>query len=135
MRTFCSLAMWCLVAVVAAGSATAHGAESPASSAASMLYLGDGDYFRGSLAECPTLNTICWQARGTARPFEFDADAIRAAYFDSTGERPAPNGEYCVELSDGDVLFASLTGITPEHVEVESAQFGRVRIARPKFAA
>lgn len=96
----------------------------------SMLYLNDDDYFSGDLRDCPTANTIRWQARGTTQPFEFNADAIRSAYFAPPQKRPAPDGEYCFELSDGDVLYGSLAAITKDNFEINSTQFGHLKIDR-----
>src|SRR4051812_9596483 len=96
----------------------------------SMLYLNDDDYFSGELRDCPTANTIRWQSRGTTQPFEFSAEAVRSAYFAPPQKRPAPDGEYCFELSDGDVLYGSLAAITKDNFEINSTQFGQLKIAR-----
>src|SRR5215213_837059 len=96
----------------------------------SMLYLNDDDYFSGELRDCPIANTVRWQARGTTQPFEFSTDAIRSAYFAPPQKRPAPDGEFCFELSDGDVLYGSLAAITKDNFEINSSQFGNLKVAR-----
>ena len=95
-----------------------------------MLYLSDGDYFRGQIADSATENAIRWQTPDAVEPFEFTSDAIHGAYFASSGERPAPVGEYYFELTDGDILYASLAGISADQFEVDSAQFGHLQIKR-----
>jgi thiol-disulfide isomerase/thioredoxin len=104
--------------------------EPVADRSSSVLYLTDGDFFTGTLRDCPKKNVVHWQAEGAAEPFEFGVESIRSAYFAAPAERPAPNGEYCIELSDGDIFFGTLTGITKEYVEVNSPQFGPLKIAR-----
>src|SRR4051794_10260541 len=102
----------------------------PPPSSGPVLYLKDGDYFAGSLESSSVKNVLRWQAQGAAEPFEFTADSIHSAYFAPPQKRPAPDGEYYIELSDGDVLFGSIAAITNEHVEINSAQFGHLKIAR-----
>src|SRR3954462_5242242 len=104
-----------------------HGASNGSpDTTGSMLYLNDDDYFSGDLRDCPPANTIRWQARGTTQPFEFHADAIRSAFFPPPQKRPAPVGEYCFELSDGDILYGSLAAITKDDLEINSTQFGHL---------
>ena len=108
--------------------AGADRAESPP--AGSMLYLRDGDYFNGAIEDCDTPNVVRWRVPGIAAPLEFPAEPFRAAYFAASNEHPAPAGEYCFELSDGDLLYGSLTAVTPNGLEIEAAPFGRLHVAR-----
>src|SRR5262245_54125670 len=80
----------------------------------SMLYLGDDDYFAGTLRDNPNPNTIRWQATGATEPFEFSPEAVRSAYFAPPAVRPLPEGEYCIELTDGDILYGNLAAITKD---------------------
>src|SRR3954447_6063524 len=89
----------------------------PPASSGPMLYLKDGDYFAGSLQPSTAKNVLRWQTQGAAEPFEFTVDSIRSAYFAPPQKRPAPNGEYYIELSDGDVLFGSIALIDKGQVE------------------
>ncbi|HVT28390.1 MAG TPA: TlpA disulfide reductase family protein [Lacipirellulaceae bacterium] len=97
---------------------------------ASMLYLVDGDYIAGTLRASDTQNVLHWQADGAVQPFEFKAGAVRSAYFAPPKQRPTPVGAYCIELSDGDVVFGDLAAISNDHVEINSTRFGHLRIAR-----
>src|ERR1043165_4381993 len=119
-----------LAPVVVACYPAARAEDLPKGGAASILNMIDGDFYTGALQNCSTTNVIRWQTRGVAQPFDFPADSIRTAYFAAPGKRPAPEGDYCCELTDGDLFFGSLIGITPKLVEIDSAQFGRIRIAR-----
>ena len=122
---------WLALAIaLAAYCPLARSEDSPKDSAASILNTTEGDFYTGALQDCSITNVIRWQAHGLTQAFDFPADTIRAAYFAAAGERPAPEGDYCCELTDGDLLFGSLIGISPEQIEMESSQFGRMRIAR-----
>src|SRR4051812_31978901 len=102
----------------------------PSAPTGPMLYLTDGDYFAGALQPSAAKNVLRWLAQGAAEPFEFNVDSIRSAYFAAPEKRPAPDGDYYLELSDGDVLFGSIAAITKDVVELNSAQFGHLKIAR-----
>jgi thiol-disulfide isomerase/thioredoxin len=96
----------------------------------SVIYMTDGDFFAGSLQDSTTADVISWQSVGAARPFQFPATAVRAAFFPSP-DKPAPaQAEYCFELSDGDRIFGALAGISPDVIEIDSARHGRLRIER-----
>src|SRR4051812_32297671 len=103
---------------------------SPPASSGPMLYLKDGDYFAGSLQASAAKNVLRWQTQGAAEPFDFTVESIRSAYFAPPQKRPTPDGEYYVELSDGDVLFGSVSAVDKDHVELDSAQFGHLKILR-----
>jgi thiol-disulfide isomerase/thioredoxin len=96
----------------------------------SVIYMTDGDYFTGSLQDSSAGDVIGWQSDGAVRPFQFPTAAVRAAFFPSL-EKPQPaQAEYCFELSDGDRIFGSLAGISPDAVEIDSARHGRLSIQR-----
>lgn len=133
MRKTCRQLGWLILSAALTCVAIAHGAERAPDAIGSMLYLNDDDYFSGVLRDCPTANTLRWQARGATQPFEFGIDAIRAAYFAPPQNRPAPDGEYCFELTNGDVMYGSLAAITKDDVEINSTQFGPLKIARAEI--
>src|SRR3954454_7608494 len=133
MRTICRQRGWLLLRAALTCAVAAHGAERAPDAVGSMLYLNDDDYFSGILRDCPTENTLRWQARGATQPFEFDIDAIRAAYFAPPQKLPMLQGEYRIELSDGDVLYGSLAAVTKDYFEIDSAQFGHLKIARAEI--
>src|SRR6476660_9417052 len=133
MRKICRQLGWVILSVALTCAAITHGAERAPDAVGSMLYLNDDDYFSGVLRDCPTANTLRWQARGATQPFEFGIDAIRAAYFAPPQDRPVPDGEYCFELSDGDMLYGSLVAMTKDEIEINSVQFGQLKIARAEI--
>src|SRR5262249_32015551 len=92
-----------------------------------MLHLTTADYFPGTLPHNPNPNTIRWQAIGATEPFEFGPDSVRSAYFAPPAVRPLPKGEYCIELTEGDILCGSLVAITKDEYEIDSAQFGHLK--------
>ncbi|HEY3394148.1 MAG TPA: hypothetical protein VGK58_15655, partial [Lacipirellulaceae bacterium] len=101
---------------------------------AAMLYLHDGDFFSGRLADCEEAGVLRWQMRGATMPFSFPATELRAAYFPPPEALPDAAGDYLIELSNGDLLYGSLASVTPEHFEFETAQFGRLRMAREEVS-
>ena len=115
------------------GSQEAGRPESAIGPAVSMLYLNDGDYFSGSVRDCSTANALRWQALGATQPFEFTADSIRSAYFAPPAKPPSPDGDYSIELSDGDVLYGSLSAITKDALEIDSTRLGHLKIARSEI--
>jgi thiol-disulfide isomerase/thioredoxin len=118
-----------VLAVLIACCSTAFGDSAPIP-AASMLYLHDGDFLGGRLDDCDVANVVRWQAKGATQPFEFPAGAVRAAYFAPPAAASAPEGDYCFELSDGDLLYGSLVNVTPEQFEIQSPQLGQLHVAR-----
>lgn len=104
--------------------------ERPPTAGKSVLYLSDGDFFTGELQDTADAGLVRWQSHGAAMPFTFPAAAVRAAFFPLPEQLAPANAEYCFELSGGDRLFGSLTSFTPDVVEVESEQFGKLSIER-----
>src|SRR3954453_24227658 len=119
MRSICRQLGWLITSAALVCAAVAHAAPPAPDTFGSMLYLNDDDYFNGTLRDSSTANTVRWQARGATQPFEFGADAVRAAYFAPPANRPAPEGEYRIELSEGDVLFGSLAAVTKDALEID----------------
>ncbi len=128
-RRYCQT--WLLVPVaLAVGGLTARGAETPKVPESAMLYLNDGDFFAGTIEDSEGSDVVRWQSKGAAQPFQFPMSAVRSAFFPSP-EHPKPaEADYCFELSDGDLVFGSLIGLTPDVVEIESQRFGHLHIQR-----
>lgn len=99
----------------------------------SMLYLTDGDYFAGKLQDSSKPNAMRWLADGAATPFEFNPEVIRSAYFAAPQKRLDPAGDYCIELTDGDILYGKLTAMTKDSLEIDSDQFGHLKIVRAEI--
>jgi thiol-disulfide isomerase/thioredoxin len=119
--------------VAPAEPAAANKQSQPADPTVSMLYLSDGDYFAGKLQDSTQPNFLRWLADGTTSPFEFTAESIRSAYFAAPQKRMEPVGGYCIELTDGDVLYGNLAAMTKDAAEIDSNHFGHLKIDRAEI--
>jgi thiol-disulfide isomerase/thioredoxin len=119
---------WCgFLILLGCASAAVSAAEAPS---VAMLYLSDGDFLAGRLADCNDSGTIRWQMRGATTPFDFPSATVRAAHFPPPRADLAANGEFLFELSNGDVVYGSFLGITPERFELDTPRFGRLQVDR-----
>jgi thiol-disulfide isomerase/thioredoxin len=120
--------------------ATAFGAGSPSTASSStaptntappsaVLYLNSG-FVRGELRDSNQPEVLCWQAADFVTPFRFDTHQIDAVYFPDPTKAERPVGQYCFELSGGDVVFGSLLSLTDEEAELEVPLLGRLRVPR-----
>jgi thiol-disulfide isomerase/thioredoxin len=98
-----------------------------------VLQLHDGDFLAGRLVDCDETGVIRWRMRGASSPFEFSSAVLRAAYFPMPEAAHLPTGDFLIELSNGDLLYGSILSITPERFELETARFGRLRVAREEI--
>jgi thiol-disulfide isomerase/thioredoxin len=94
------------------------------------LQMVNGDYYSGHLRGSDEAGVVAWQSDDVVEPLRFALSSIAAAHFQRAGEPLRPQGEFCVELAGGDALFGTLLSLTAEHLELETKNFGRVRIAR-----
>jgi thiol-disulfide isomerase/thioredoxin len=94
------------------------------------LQMVNGDYYSGQLKGSDEAGVVAWQSDDVVEPLRFALSSIAAAHFQRAGEPLRPQGEFCIELAGGDALFGTLLSLTAEHLELETANFGRVRIAR-----
>jgi thiol-disulfide isomerase/thioredoxin len=117
----------CWLAAVAVGLSAQAAAPSGDSA---VLYLRDGDYLSGRLLDCDKPDVLRWQMRGAAQPFDMQAAALRAIYFPAPATPSTTDSGYMIELTDGDLLFGSLSGATPEQFEFDSPGLGRIHVAR-----
>jgi thiol-disulfide isomerase/thioredoxin len=94
------------------------------------LEMVNGDFYTGTLLDSDRADALSWQCDYATEPFVFALDLVSAAHFPREGETPRANGEFCFELSGGDVMFGSLVGLSDEAIEVETIHFGKLRIQR-----
>jgi peroxiredoxin len=92
--------------------------------------LVDGTFAAGTLADCDRPGVLRWHAEGFVSPFDFAIDRVRVAHWPPPREAPKPTGEFCFELSGGDVLFGSLVALDKEHAELEVPRIGRLHLRR-----
>jgi len=125
-----SMSRWTLAACCCAllAGASAAAAEAPAAGQ-SLLQLANGDYLTGALADSADVNVLHWKCDVATEPFEFPLSVVSAAHFPKD-DRQAPEAEWSVGLSGGDVLLGSLVALSSETLEIDSPRFGRVRIDR-----
>jgi thiol-disulfide isomerase/thioredoxin len=124
-------------------SATSFGAGSPSTAPTStgatntappsaVLYLNSG-FVRGELRDSNRPEVLCWQAADFVSPFQFDTHQIDAVYFPDPIKAERPVGQYCFELSGGDVVFGSLLSLTDEEAELDVPLLGRLRVPRKQL--
>ena len=123
-----SRAARCLVgSAVCLFAAVANGAEpSSTPSPSAVLYLNSG-YIRGELRNSPAPEKLRWQGADFVAPFEFDIHRIDAVYFPDPMKAERPRGDYCFELSAGDVVFGSLSSLDDHEAELDVPMLGRLR--------
>jgi peroxiredoxin len=119
--------VWTAVFLSATACLGAEISNAPGPSA--ILYLNSG-YVRGQLRDSSKPEFLNWQGADFAGPFEFDARQIDAVYFPDPMKPERPRGEYCFELSGGDVVFGSLVSLTDKEAELDAPLVGRVRVPR-----
>ena len=108
----------------------ARGAETPTPAAAATLRLADGGYVAGELKGSPRPDVVCWQGTEFTAPFEFAVGQVSAVQFPPSAKRPKPAGEFCFELSEGDLLFGSLVAWSAEEALLDLPHFGPVHVRR-----
>ena len=118
------IAALCLAARISSGAEISDG---PGPSA--VLYLQNG-YVRGQLRDSSKPELLSWQGADFVAPFEFDTHQIDAVYFPDPMKAERPVGEYCFELSAGDVVFGSLVSLTDQEAELDVPLVGRLRVPR-----
>jgi thiol-disulfide isomerase/thioredoxin len=114
--------------------ATAHlpaaiGAQSPPA----VLHLRNGGHVPGQIVSCDQPNAVRWKSDLFAAPFLFPVDLLNTINFPIPPEIARPPGDYCLELSGGDVLFGTLTAMSGDQAEMEVPRVGRLRIQRSRI--
>src|SRR5580704_10869087 len=122
-RSLLGIVLW-LAAATSLGAASAT-----TSSPSAVLYLNSG-FVRGELRNSGKPDVLCWQATDFVSPFLFDTPQIDAVYFPDPMKPERPVGQYCFELSGGDVVFGSLASLTDQEAELDVPLLGRLRIPR-----
>ncbi len=98
--------------------------------AAATLRLADDQYVTGELKDSPRPDVVCWQGAEFTAPFEFALGQASAVQFPPSAKRPKPAGEFCFELSGGDLLFGSLVALSAEEALLDVPHFGPVHVRR-----
>ncbi len=125
-RSLLGIVLW-LAAATSLGAASAT-----TSSPSAVLYLNSG-FVRGELRNSGKPDVLCWQGTDFVSPFQFDTHQIDAVYFPDPIKAERPVGQYCFELSGGDVVFGSLLSLTDEEAELDVPLLGRLRVPRKQL--
>ncbi|HET6324302.1 MAG TPA: TlpA disulfide reductase family protein [Planctomycetaceae bacterium] len=123
------IVLWLTAAVNARGAAATNAAPPSAASPSAVLYLNSG-FVRGELRDSDKPEVLCWQGTDFVTPFLFDTRQIDAVYFPDPIKPERPVGQYCFELSGGDVVFGSLVSLTDQEAELDVPLLGRLRVPR-----
>jgi peroxiredoxin len=135
MSKFSSISWRLLPALFVLVASRAQTAEMTAASsghtpAAGMLHLSDGSFVSGQLADSADPGILRWQAPLFARPLDFAMKGVDAVTFPAPDKLPRSSGEYCFELSGGDVLFGSLVSLNDVEAVLDVPSAGRLHVRR-----
>jgi peroxiredoxin len=129
MITRCARLLIVLVVGLAAGAAWAADApKSPRGPA--VLQLFDGGFAAGELDASPQPGVLRWQAADFVSPFEFPMTRVIAVHWTPAAVLPKPSGDFCFELSGGDVVFGSLTALDDKDAQLDLQRIGRIQMPR-----
>src|SRR4051794_15739318 len=122
----------CVAAAAWLGPTTARAEETPVAAVTSRptLYLTNGGFVGGELKDCDQPGRLRWQGSFFTAPFDFLPNDVNAVHFPPPATLPRPSGDYCFELSAGDVLFGSLVNLDDSSLEIEAARLGRIHVLR-----
>jgi len=112
--------------------ATAQTASLAAESAPSrpILHLSNDGYLPGQLLDSDQTDVIRWQSRLFTKPFEFPLSGVSTAQFPVVLPRPKPAGEYCFELTGGDVLYGDILEFSESSLLIQAADAGTIHVSR-----
>ena len=117
-----------------ASSAAADEAAKPAApTPVPVLHLADGGSVAGTLEDADRPGVIRWRSPAFAGPLEFPMERVGYVALPPPPAPAKPAGDSCFELAGGDVLFGTLAGLDAEAATIETARFGRLRVARAKL--
>jgi thiol-disulfide isomerase/thioredoxin len=115
-----------LLLVVAA---VAPAAEPPAPA---VLRLTNGGFVPGELRGSGEPNSLRWRSPVFVQPLEFPLSAVKGVHYTVPPEPAKPNGEYCIELINDDILYGDLLAVTNDELEITSPRTGRMSLARDR---
>lgn len=95
-----------------------------------VLHLKNNGQVPGVLNPSEEPGLIRWQSTSFAAPFAFSTGAVNAIQFSVPASLPRPEGEYCFELSGGDVAYGSLITLDENEAVLEVARVGKIHVLR-----
>lgn len=105
---------------------TAHAADAPPSPG--VLTLANGDEVPGEFRPSETTDALRWQGAAFTRPFEFVPRGVASIRFPATNPQPKPDGEFALELADGDILSGRITDWAESKITLNSPHFGPIHV-------
>lgn len=94
------------------------------------LQLSNGGFVAGRLLNSDSPDEIAWQGTQFAAPFQFRWDHVDSIVYPQPAVVPRPAGEFCIELSGGDVLYGSLLGVSDKLIKIDEAKLGKISVWR-----
>lgn len=112
--------------------ATAQAASLAAESAPSrpILHLSNDGFLPGQLLDSDQADVLRWQSRLFTKPFEFPLSGVSTVQFPVVLPRPKPVGEYCFELTRGDVLYGEILKFSDSSLLIKAADAGTIHVSR-----
>lgn len=114
-----------LLATVQTASLAAESAPSQ-----TILHLSNDGFLPGQLLDSDQADVLRWQSRLFTKPFEFPLRGVSTAQFPVVLPRPKPAGEYCIELSGGDVLYGDILEFSESSLLIKAADAGTIHVSR-----
>src|SRR4051794_28596990 len=78
----------------------------------SVLHLADGGFVPGDLRGSEDPKVLPWRSPFFARPFAIPLAAVKGVYYAVPPAPPRPQGVFCFELVNDDVIYGDLLGLT-----------------------
>lgn len=122
----------CLLGFLAIASAytTTADAGDVAQYSEPVLHLVNESFLPGQLQDSVQPGTLRWKSRFFTQPFDFPINGVSTAQFPVVFPRPKPDGEYCIELSNGDVFYGDLLNFSEESLQIAATIAGSIHVKR-----
>lgn len=95
-----------------------------------ILHLSNDGFLPGRLLDSDKVDVLRWQSRLFTKPFEFPLSGVSTAQFPVVLPRPKPAGEYCFELTGGDVLYGEIIEFSESSLLIKAANTGTIHVSR-----
>jgi thiol-disulfide isomerase/thioredoxin len=121
-----------VIAVVAAVAASPVASSKAADSSPTqpILHLANDSFLPGRPLDTDQPDVLLWQNRSFTKPFHFPLSGVSTAEFPVVLPRPKPSGEYCIELSSGDVIYGNILEFSESTLQIQAANTGSIHVNR-----
>lgn len=121
----CMLAGLVLSQPVAAAEQALQSNESD-SATKGAIYFSNRHFMGGRFAKSDDASGISWQNDAFDQPFVFRTDTVSEISFHQRTDQPGEKGELGIELSNGDILFGSISKVEDGQLVLDSTLFGQL---------